>query len=77
MNEKIVYMMLSKGGGIDGMDRDDKPDKLLGAYLTRQEAEKDPNLAWRNIEPVVVDFDAIRTSAIKKLNAIDKLVLGL
>lgn len=69
----IVYTLVSRGGGIDGMDASDKPGRVTAAYATRLEAERDRNLPWSTIEPVVVDPDKVIEDAKKKLTPIEQL----
>jgi hypothetical protein len=73
----IVYQLVSKGGGMDGMDSSFKGGTITAAYFTRYEAEGSKNLPWNNIVPIVVNIKQAKKAALDKLNPIDKLVLGL
>jgi hypothetical protein len=77
MKEIIVYTLVSKGGGVDGMDRTDKPGKLMSAAYDRETLEKSGNKPWGDIVPIVVDTEAARVKALVKLDPVDKLILGL
>lgn len=77
MTDTIVYTLIGKGGGVDGRDHTDKPGRLNKAYLTRQQAEKDPNVAWSDIKPEVVDLAKQASAALDKLDAIDQLALAV
>lgn len=77
MEEKIVYKLISKGGGVDGRDHTDKGGRLVRAFLSRHEAETCSLAPWCEIVPEIVNLSAARAAALSKLNAIDRLVLGL
>jgi hypothetical protein len=73
--DTIVYTLVSKGGGIDGRDHTDKGGDVTKAYLTRQEAEKDPNLPWNTIKPEVVDLDELGKTTLRKLGPVERLAV--
>lgn len=68
MADTIVYTAVSKGGGIDGMDRSDLGGNVTAAFLDKQAAAKNPNAAWNTIVPIVVDLEDL---ALKTLNGLD------
>ena len=76
MTDKIVYTLLTQGGGIDGRDHADKGGKVTAAFFDRDSAEKYGNRPWCDIVPIVVDEAKARREAMGKLNAVDKLILG-
>ena len=75
--DRIVYKLISRGGGIDGRDHTDQGGELRAAFWSREEAEKAPNAPWCKVEPEVCNVEALRRYALAKLNPIDLLVLGL
>lgn len=77
MAEKIVYQLITRGGGIDGRDHMDKGGLVTAAFFERQCAENNPNRPWCEIVPLVVDISKQRREALAKLSPVDKLILGL
>ena len=77
MKEQIIYKLISKAGGIDGRDHTDKGGQLMRAFLSRHEAEASGMAPWCEIVPEVVNMSTARAVALAKLNAIDRLALGL
>lgn len=77
MTDKIIYLLISKGGGVDGMDFTDKGGQMRAAAFDRETLEKHPGKPWADIEARVVDVEKTRKAALAKLNPLDKLVLGL
>lgn len=75
--DRIVYVLVSTGGGVDGLDHTDKGGQDLEAFFDIESAEKSPKYHYAKIEKRVVEFDDARKEAIAKLNPIDKLVLGV
>lgn len=75
MTDKIIYTLVTKGGGVDGRDFTDKGGKVIAASYDKAVLQKNKNLPWCNIVPQVVDIDAARKSALAKLSPVDKLVL--
>lgn len=76
MTDTIVYTLVSKGGGVDGRDHTDKGGHVTKAYLSREAAEKDPNLPWHDIKPEVVDLEAAAKKVIASLGPIERLALA-
>ena len=74
-HDTIVYTLVTKGGGIDGMDHPDKGGKMTHAFLTRGEAEKCPNLPWCDLLPGVVDLGEVAKAALAKLTPVERLAL--
>ena len=75
MADTIVYTTLANGGGIDGMDRSDKGGNVTGAYLTKEEATKNPNAPWNTVKPIVVDLDEVAEGALKKMDPVTRLAI--
>lgn len=74
MEDKIVYLLVTRPGGMDGMDPNAKGGPFR-AYWTRKEAEDDRNLPWCDIVPTVIDPDAVRSAALAKLTPVERLVI--
>lgn len=72
--DKIVYLIVSKGGGIDGMDHKDKGGKIVYASYEKNQGELNP---WTERRADVVDVVEQRRKSLRKLDALDKLVLGI
>ncbi len=75
--DRIVYVLISNGGGVDGMDRSDKGGAIMDASFNEEEVKKNPNLPWGTIKKRVYNMKEAKTKAMRKLNKVDKLVLGL
>jgi hypothetical protein len=75
--DKIIYTLITKGGGVDGRDFMDKGGHVIAASYDRKDLEKNKNLPWCDIVPQVVDTDKAKKVALAKLSPIDKLVLEL
>ena len=71
--DMIVYTLVSKGGGVDGLDSSDKGGKVTHAFTTRLEAEKSKALPWSTLEPIVIDADKVAKEAIAKLSPVERL----
>lgn len=73
--KKIVFT--SVDNGIDGRMK----DNILYASFDEDEIKslynKDKSKSWRTLKEQIVDVDEARKSALRKLNGIDRLVLGL
>lgn len=70
----IVYCVVSKGGGIDGMDRSDKGGRIKSASFDKAEAEKACD-AWSHVQARVVSPNAIAFAALGRLDAVERLCL--
>lgn len=75
MTDKIVYMLVTKGGGIDGRDHTDKGGEIIAASFSTAKLQKNKNLHWCNIVPVVIDDEKGKKQAMAKLSPVDKLFL--
>lgn len=73
--DTIVYTTVSKGGGIDGMDRSDKGGNITGAYLDKQKAIKNPNAPWNTVCPIVVDLEDLAEKTLAKLDPVARLAV--
>lgn len=76
--DRIVYMVISNGGGIDGRDHTDKGGKVMLATFDKADAEGyilNKN-SWYRVESIVVDMEKAKREALKKLTKLDKLILG-
>jgi hypothetical protein len=77
--DQIVYQVVTKGGGIDGMDHTDKGGKVKFASFDREEAEKQVT-AWDDLKLVAMsgkELLALRKKVLAKLDGTEKLVLEL
>ena len=75
MGKQIIYIAVDNG--IDGMAK----DSILYASFDESELiklmNKDKSKPWRTKKEVIVDVDSAKKQALRKLNGIDRLVLGL
>lgn len=76
MTDTIVYKVVTKGGGMDGMDNTDKGGKVMGAAISRETIPAKYRVAaWYAVVPEVVDLEAVASAALAKLNPVEKLAL--
>lgn len=73
----IIYCMITKGGGVDGLDYTDKGRKIIECSEDKNKLLKSKNLPWCVIEPIVTDKNMARKTAIAKLDAVDRFILGI
>jgi len=75
MEDKIIYLVVTRGGGMDGRDWMDKGGKITYASLDKEDSSKhlDP---WNELKSVIDDGTFLK-DANKKINPLDRLVLGL
>jgi hypothetical protein len=76
-NDKIVYVLVAEGGGVDGRDFNDRGGDIIGASFEKTDFHGHKNRAWAKVKTKVVDVEVQRRVAVSKLDALDKLVLGL
>jgi hypothetical protein len=76
-NFRVVFLVHSAGGGVDGRDPSDKPRLVWATY--DQEAAQKCCEKWNVKEPKVeaVDVNEAKRKALAKLSELDRLVLGL
>lgn len=77
MSHSIVYTLISQGGGIDGRDHTDKGGEVVGAYFDETQAVNAKNAPWCKMVPQAIDIEQAKLVALGKLNALDRLALGL
>ncbi len=75
MSDRIVYLLVTNPGGIDGMDASDKGGRIVDASFEKSDIESALN-GWYRLQTCVVDEDASKREALKKLSPVDRLVLG-
>lgn len=75
--DRIVYVLVSTGGGVDGMDHTDKGGQDLEAFFNIESARKSPKFHYARIDKRVVEVEEARKEAIAKLNPVDRLILGV
>ena len=73
--DKIVYTLVTNGGGIDGLDFTDKGGKIIAVSFSKEALQHNKNKPWCSIKAEVIDTDQVRKQALAKLDMIDKLVL--
>ena len=74
--DTIVYLAISKGGGVDGLDHTDKGGNITDVFLSREAAEKRPNASWSIIKPEVFDLAKVAEATLKKLDPVERLALA-
>lgn len=75
--DRIVYVLVTEPGGVDGRDFEDKGGDVRAASYDKGVLEHYPNRPWCRLEARVVNIEDARRSALHKLDPIDKLVLEL
>lgn len=75
MTDTIIYVAVSIGGGIDGRDSSDTGGTITAAFLSRKEAEKNPNAPWNTIRPEVYDLDEVARSTLARMTPVERLAV--
>lgn len=76
--DKILYTLVTEGGGCDGMDFKDKGGKVVMASFSTNAVERKKGMDTRyRIEKSVIDDTEVRREALKKLSKVECLVLGI
>ncbi len=75
--DKIVYVLITQPGGVDGRDHTDNGGTMMMASYDKSQLEKSKALPWCKIESMVVDVERAKKKALFKLNPIDRLMLGI
>ena len=70
MSDSIMYLVKSKGGGMDGLDHTDKGGLILFASTNRGHAASKVG-PWSKMEPVVVDLTQIARKVIAGLDPLE------
>lgn len=77
MPDRIVYKIVTKAGGVDGMDKNDKGGQITFASFDKAEAEKYIGNDTRyKLEKIVIDTDEVTKGAMNKLTKIEQLIVG-
>ena len=75
--DRIVYTVVTTGGGVDGMDHTDKGGLIVLATFNKEEAVKRIGLDSRfKLVPTVVDMDDAIRSVRAKLTTYDRFILA-
>ena len=76
MSDRIVYLVVSEPGGVDGLDHNDKGGKVLLATFQKPAALSCKGQDSRKrIEPTVINVEEVRAEVMRKLTPIEHLVL--
>ena len=76
MSDRIVYLVISEPGGVDGMDHNDKGGKVLLATFQKSAALSCKGQDSRKrIEPTVINVEEVRAEVMRKLTPIETLVM--
>ena len=74
--DKIVYLVASNPGGVDGRDHTDKGGIIKFASFDKAKAESQLT-GWHSLKKQVIDTMQVESEALAKLTEIENLVLGL
>lgn len=76
MTDTIVYLAVTNGGGIDGLDRTDKGGRVMAAALSRDGLDPKWHVTgWYTITPVVEDLEKVALAAWRSLTPVQRLAL--
>lgn len=76
MTDTIVYTLVSKGGGIDGLDHTDKGGNVIGAHLSREQALAASNAPWADVKPEVIDLYEVARNVVTSMDPVSSLALS-
>ena len=71
----IVYCGMDHG--IDGRDQGRVMYAYLDEWQLQRRIDRDKNKAWRTVEKRIVNLVEVKAQALKKLDGIEKLALGV
>ncbi len=78
MADTIVYTVVSRGGGMDGMDHTDKGGKVMWAGLDKEKVPVHYLVdGWYKTEATVVDLKNHAYDVVRGLSPVDRLALAL
>lgn len=76
MSDRIVYEIVTTGGGADGRDYNDKGGTVVAAYydkgLATNHVGKDERF---RLQPTVVDVSEVRKGILARLTPVERLIL--
>lgn len=72
---QVIYLLITKGGGMDGTDRTDKGGKIIEVHGFEEVALKSPSMPWCTIEPRAVDLKEIARQASDKLDPLERYAI--
>jgi hypothetical protein len=75
MSDSIVYLNISIGGGMDGLDHTDKGGKIMSAHVDKTAANK-AKTPWTTVEPTVQDLSEIANKIYDSLDPLQQLALN-
>jgi hypothetical protein len=75
--DRIVYVLVTDAGGVDGCDNTDKGGLEVEASFDEKVLERSSKFHWCHIEKRVIDTRYGKAQAMAKLSPTDKLMLGL
>lgn len=75
-DDRIVYLVVTEPGGVDGRDASAKGGQILLATFNKAEAEARKD-GWSRIETKAIDMIDAREKLLRKLSPLDLLVLSL
>lgn len=74
MSDIIIYTIVTKGGGEDGLDTSDKGGHVVKAFvekhLAQEVAKNDSRL---EVKPIVVDPEELRKEVMLRLTPVEQL----
>jgi hypothetical protein len=76
MADAIVYTVVTKPGGCDGMDHTDKGGKVVYVSLTREAIPETYKRDTRyTVKPEVYDLDIVASEALNRLPLVEKFAI--
>lgn len=77
MTDRIVYLVVTQPGGVDGRDHSDKGGHIMHATFDSREAGQLTRQGHDTVKKEVVNTVQARRVALAKLSPLDKLILGI
>lgn len=76
MTDRIIYLVISEPGGVDGLDNTDKGGTVVGAHFSKVVAEgQKGNDSRLRVTATVVDDEVVKAQAMAKLTLVERRVL--
>ena len=75
MTNCIVYQLITRPGGVDGLDATSKGGKILRVYFSEPSAKADTASPWCDVVPILISTDEVYNQAKAKLSPIEFLII--
>jgi hypothetical protein len=75
--DRIVYVLVTKDGGVDGRDSTAIGGKDVQAFFSEDEAKKSPKFPYCTIRKEIAEVENVRSVGLAKLTPTEILILNI